>query len=218
MDEFVTKFILVRHGETVANSKLIFQGWMESPLNQNGIAQANAAAEYLKNQRIDAAYSSISSRAADTARAVMEYHPGVELVLTEELREWHLGELEGRYQPDILKETPEAIRAFKSEDLEPAIKGGETRMQFQHRISSFFARITLLHPGQNVLICTHGGVMQRIFRMAAGVTAAGNMLPLPVNASVSSVLYFHRTGQWQLDTWNYHDHLQGLRISQTLAH
>ena len=217
MKEVTTKFILVRHGETNYNSKLILQGWQDSQLNENGIAQAKAVAEYLKDRKFDAAYSSVSSRAADTAREVLKYHPEIELTLTGDLRECHLGEFEGRYQPDVLKEHPEIINAFRQEELEPIIKDGETRQEFQQRVSGFFAAILPKHPDQTVLISAHGGVMQRIFCMAAGIPSLGNLLPMTANASVSSIVYFHRSGKWQLDTWNYHDHLQGLSIKPALA-
>ena len=43
----VTEFIFVRHGETKANRDGILQGNIDVPLNDIGIRQAHAAADYL---------------------------------------------------------------------------------------------------------------------------------------------------------------------------
>lgn len=218
MKRKTTRFILVRHGETVANRERVLQGWTESPLSENGIAQAKAVAEYLRDTVIDAAYASDLSRAADTAGAILKYHPEVKLTLTDSLREWHLGDLERRYIPDIMQEVPGAIESLRIEQLSVKIPGGESREEFQQRVTGFFAGMIHSHIDQTVLICTHGGTMQRIFRMAAGPVAPGNIIPLVDNASVSSINFFHDSGNWQLASWNSKDHLKALQVMESLGH
>lgn len=49
-------------------------------------------AERLSGERIDRAFSSDLARAADTAKAIMAFHPGAPLEFTQELRESSLGD------------------------------------------------------------------------------------------------------------------------------
>ena len=86
------KIILTRHGRTVENDAGILQGHLPGTLNELGKSQAAKVAERLSSERIDRAYSSDLARAADTARAIMAFHPEAELRFTEELRESSLGD------------------------------------------------------------------------------------------------------------------------------
>ena len=65
-----TIFIVVRHGETHWNVEMRIQGQHDSPLTENGIAQAEALAGRLAAERIDALISSDLGRAMQTARVV----------------------------------------------------------------------------------------------------------------------------------------------------
>ena len=60
---------IFRHGETDSNSQKRMQGWLDVPLNANGVAQARVLAQRLADVKFDVVYSSPSSRALDTARA-----------------------------------------------------------------------------------------------------------------------------------------------------
>ncbi len=217
--KIVTEFVIVRHGESEANRQGIFQGWYDSPLDDNGRRQAALAAEYLKGRKFDAVYCSDLLRARETLQIILKFHPdSCEPVFTEKLREWHLGVLEGRLQKDLLKEHSALMSAFLREDGDPQAPEGESRSQFQQRVSELFLEAAKAHPGGTILVCTHGGVFQRVFRMAAGVVSPGNLAPLPVNASVSTVRYLNEWNSWQLMSWNIHEHLNGLEIRRTLMY
>ncbi len=86
------KIILTRHGRTVENDVGILQGHLPGTLNESGLSQARKLAERLSGERIDRAFSSDLARAADTAKAIMAFHPGAPLEFTQELRESSLGD------------------------------------------------------------------------------------------------------------------------------
>ena len=92
MENDICEIVVVRHGETVANKQGVLQGHLDTPLNETGVIQAQAIAERLKNRSFDAIYSSDLQRAANTARAIVAHHSQVDIVYTEELREWNLGD------------------------------------------------------------------------------------------------------------------------------
>ncbi|KAG8715722.1 hypothetical protein FRC08_010227 [Ceratobasidium sp. 394] len=90
---------IVRHGETNENRLGIIQGQMDTQLNQAGREQAAATGVALKKVNFIAAYSSDSSRAADTARIILAHHPTCQLVLEPGLRERYMGSLSGTKAP-----------------------------------------------------------------------------------------------------------------------
>ena len=67
-----TQLIIVRHGQTQWNLKLIRQGHLDSPLTEKGIAQAKALGERLAREAFTALYSSDLGRAVQTAQMVAE--------------------------------------------------------------------------------------------------------------------------------------------------
>ena len=90
----ITEFIYVRHGETEANRNAVLQGGgVDMPLNETGIRQAQAAAEYLSKEHFDVAFASELIRAAETAQIIAQGNEsGFPLELVPQLREWNCGE------------------------------------------------------------------------------------------------------------------------------
>jgi broad specificity phosphatase PhoE len=68
------RLIIIRHGETNDNANGICQGQNDSPLSENGIAQAKSLALRFKDRKIDAVYSSDLQRAANTALEILKFH------------------------------------------------------------------------------------------------------------------------------------------------
>ena len=220
MMEQPIEFTLVRHGETVANIAGILQGQVESDLNELGVRQVRAAAEALRSAHFDACYSSDLKRAVDTARIILaEGHDGVEAQAERGLREWDLGELEGRNMAELSRLYPDLMRGFVVDTGEQTAPGGESRSQFQERVRQTLERLAARHHGgEKILLTTHGGTLQMILRCVYGPVAVGTLLPLPVNASISKVCYVPSLGKWRLITWNSSSHLAGIAEHPTLAY
>lgn len=72
------KLIIVRHAESVANSKKISQAnrdkWADTPLTEKGLTQANAVAQRLKDEDIEIIYCSTLKRAKETAEEINKFH------------------------------------------------------------------------------------------------------------------------------------------------
>lgn len=95
------KLILVRHGETVANSKRIFQGQFDSPLTELGKEQAKKVASRLKDEKFDYIYSSPLSRALDTAKEIAKFHKEVPFKIDDDLIEVSMGVMEGKTRKEL---------------------------------------------------------------------------------------------------------------------
>ena len=207
----LTEFFFVRHGETDANLAGILQGNQNHSLNEVGIRQAKAVAEYLRDVDFSAIYSSDLLRAAKTAEIIAECgHADVPLVFTERLREWNCGEIEGWNWAKIREKYPVEAKSFYVEQLQVQMPDGESGMEFQKRISDFLDDLVVKHPGGRILLVAHGGVLQRMFRHVAGIVADGNLIPLAGNASVSSFVFNHNVDGWQLTSWNVREHLKDI--------
>src|SRR4051812_47898551 len=94
-----TKLVLVRHAETEANLHQVWQGDLDAPLTSRGLQQLAATAERLAqlhaNKPIDLLYVSPLPRARSTASAIA-LATGLPIVIEDGLREFGLGDWEGR--------------------------------------------------------------------------------------------------------------------------
>ena len=74
------KIFLVRHGETIENSKGIIQSFFEGKLSPLGEYQSEQLALRLKNEKIDKIFSSDLKRAVDTAKYILKYQKNCNMI------------------------------------------------------------------------------------------------------------------------------------------
>ncbi|MBW2982954.1 histidine phosphatase family protein [Candidatus Woesearchaeota archaeon] len=147
------RLIIVRHGETHANLNDVTQGHRNTQLTPRGKAQARKVAERLKDERIDAAYTSDLDRALHTTQEILNHHPATELVTTPLLREQAKGIHEGRPHKErdrLLEETGTPFHKWQPE-------GGESLGDVQDKAISFLKTLEEQHINHNVLVVSHGG-------------------------------------------------------------
>src|SRR5947199_308847 len=95
----MTEFLLIRHAvnDFVKTGKLA--GWTpEVHLNEDGKAQAAALGVRLANEKIHALYSSPLERTVETAQAVLEHHPDLQLQLLDDIGEVRYGAWQGAWK------------------------------------------------------------------------------------------------------------------------
>ncbi len=154
-----TIVFLARHGETDANVAGIWQGSTDHPLNQRGMAQAQALAQRIAREHPDIVtiYTSPLQRARQTALAVARVLDGVPMLEDERLSEYHLGEWESLTYQELRYEK----RLWERMDEDPhwAPPGGESAYQFATRVLNALRDVAQKHEGQKVLIVGHGGAL-----------------------------------------------------------
>lgn len=206
--ENICEIVAVRHGQTEANRTGILQGQLDVALDELGIRQAEAAAERLKAWQFDAVFSSDLSRAMKTAQSIVKFHPHLNITPTSALREWNLGDLQGKKLEYLRRTQPDLMKIFRDE-VDRSIPNGESAQEFQTRVTDFITQTARQNSARRILLVTHGGVIQRIFRCVAGAIASGNFKPFCANTSLS--IFRYRDGEnWQLVTWNDTAHLEKL--------
>ena len=204
-----THIIVVRHGETEWNRDKIFQGQLDSPLSELGIKQAQAVAHALKDETIDAAYSSDLGRAAHTAKIIVEPH-GLNVAFEQRLRERHLGVFQGLKKEEIKSRFGNDLDQYRSGDPNHVIPGGESSRQRYERSTSCLLDIVKKHEGKQILIVTHGGVLRGFLEMTLKLPMNRKRHFSLYNASIArfSVIKDH----WMMHSWGETHHLRDLDI------
>ncbi len=160
MDPIPVRILLVRHGQTDWNKCGRFQGRSDIPLNQWGIAQAEALGLALRKELFSAFYSSPLTRALETVLIIGLHHPGVPVYIEPDLVEMDLGEFEGMKGENWAASYPEFLDAWKKEPSELRMPGGETLQEVQSRAIAAVMSIARAHqPGEKILLCTHNFVI-----------------------------------------------------------
>jgi alpha-ribazole phosphatase len=164
----MTKIILVRHGETVWNKELRYQGHRDIPLSDVGRQQAQKLRDRLAGETIDAFYASDLSRALETARIAAVPH-GREVLPVPELRETNFGLWEGLTYNEIVTSYGEEMKRWREDPLANRIPGGETLTEVAERCMKSIHRIIAGHPDQTVLIAAHGGTIRLVVGSVLGL-------------------------------------------------
>lgn len=167
-----THLLLVRHGETDWNREKRIQGKTEVSLNEKGKMQIGALSSLLTGGGITGIYSSPLNRARESAEII---HRAQEcpLILDHRLREAEFGNAEGmlwsEFQRVYQREWQEYNRLSFSEKFSlPFPEGAESFAQISERFLSCLYHIIENHPGENIVVMTHGFVMRALLTILEG--------------------------------------------------
>ncbi len=181
----MTRFVLLRHGQTAWNLERKNQGKEDIPLDDVGRRQGEQALVALADYPFDVVWSSPLRRAAETAERVAAA-TGQAVRVDERLVERSYGEWEGR--------TPEEIgapyEAYRRDRVLFRPPGGETGIEVFCRCVSFLHDAIAEGP-QSHLVVSHGGTIA--FLTAAllhGSPATASALRL-ANCSITEVVLLH---------------------------
>jgi broad specificity phosphatase PhoE len=166
------ELILVRHGQSTANVKGIWQGQMDFPLSKEGRPQAGMAGLVLSREPFDGLYSSPLSRAFETASIIRSRTAfRGEVITVEGLSERRGGILEGYTWAEQEQRNPELAKKFLAipEEDRWALVGAETDEEVVARFGEALASISARHPERSrIVIVSHGGVMRAYLRELFG--------------------------------------------------
>ena len=196
------RLVVLRHGETSHNAAGIWQGHLDTPLSDRGIAQADAVGPAIAALSPDRIVSSDLARARLTAQSVGRAC-GIPVALDPRFREIDVGAWQGLTASEVADRWPEVQDALaRGED---ARRGdhGETVAEVAQRVGAALTEhLEALGPGQCLVVSTHG---------ASGRTAAAWLLGLEHDLAWRVLgalgnchwaeLVEGRAG-WRIQTWN----------------
>ncbi len=199
-----THLLAIRHGETEWNRAGRFQGHLNSALNAEGMAQAEALGERLAKERIDLLLSSDLGRALQTASAIA-MRTGHEIVVEPRLRERRMGIFQGLTPDEVEARYPDEYARFRSRDPDYVIPEGESVRQLFERSVACFTELATQHAGLTLATVTHGGVLAMLYRHARSMPLQAPRDFTLHNTGVNR--FRHRLGAWQLQSWGEVGHL-----------
>lgn len=200
----VAELILVRHGETDWNREGRFQGHTDIPLSEAGFIQADELAARLAGEALDVLYSSDLLRARQTAERVAR-RTGHGIMVDPRLRERHLGVLQSFTREENARVNAEVFGRYRRGEADYVIPGGESARQFFDRVIGALTAIAAGLAGRRAVIVSHGGVLDALYRVAAGEGPEGPRKTTLLNASINTFRY--RDGRWTLHLWADITHL-----------
>jgi len=161
----MTKLILVRHGQTAWNHEGRFRGRADIPLDDIGLAQARATAQYIAARWKPAAvYCSPLSRARQMAEILAapfmlheRAHPG--------FLDVDFGAWQGLTEADVRERWQQALDVWCTEPKDTPIPGGERLETAQLRAMGALHEVVNRHSGKVVVIVGHT-VINRLILLA----------------------------------------------------
>lgn len=155
----VTRLVLIRHGESVAQAEGFHAGHAGCRgLSDLGRRQADALARRLARGElgtVHALYASEMERAIETASiigpAIGHRVPEIDCGVCE----IHPGDADGLTQEEVERRWPSEVDGL----IERRIDNAESWDEMHQRVTTTLDRLALEHEGQTVVIACHGGVV-----------------------------------------------------------
>jgi broad specificity phosphatase PhoE len=194
----LVRVILVRHGETDWNqSGRLLGGNSDIELNEKGRQQAKRLATRLKQERIQAIYSSPLHRALDTAQAIARHHQ-LQVESEPALKEMDVGKLDGTPIRQIGIPYDQLLTRESEERSVFKMHGGESLAEVQQRAWGVIQRLISQHPDGVIVVVSHFFVI---------LSVICSMLNLPLSqmsrfrlgiGSISTIIFDGQTPRLEL--------------------
>ncbi|QUH19328.1 histidine phosphatase family protein [Alkaliphilus sp. B6464] len=170
------EFVVIRHGQSLADIEGRHEGRADFPLTDLGREQAEKLAKWLKQRyNFDTIISSPLKRARETAE-IIGSKMNKSVIFNEDLMEWNNGVLAGLLREDANRDYPEPEGGRK---YFQAVQNGESMIDLRSRAEHFLA--DLIHSTKdskdNIRICivSHGGLITMLYR---------SFLNMPIDTNV----------------------------------
>jgi len=171
----MTRLVLVRHGETLANRDFRYIGVKDEPLSPLGQAQALQLAQALVVFPLAVVYSSPLQRAYRTAIPIAQ-EQALEVQQRDALRECDFGTWEGLSRAEVLARSPEDTQHVQKweRDTEVAPPAGESFAAMQKRVCAVVEQLSTEHPDQTIALVSHVGPIKVLLCAALGTNLAAS--------------------------------------------
>ena len=169
----------------------MYLGHTDLPLTAVGEEQAKLCAEYLKDEKIDAVYSSDLKRAYQTALAHAKLR-GLRVQTSTQLREVYAGAWDGKSIPEITENySPELFKSRTMRDFR--YPGGESILEVAHRVYNEIERIARENEGKTILVASHSVAIRSFWYLLCGYDDENTLdrVKFIVNSSYSILTYEH---------------------------
>jgi 2,3-bisphosphoglycerate-dependent phosphoglycerate mutase len=194
--EVLSVLALVRHGQSAWNLENRFTGWVDVPLTDKGVIEAQNAGKILKSKgfQFDVCYTSVLKRAVRTSWILLEEmdQMWIPQFKSWRLNERHYGGLQGLNKTETAqKYGDEQVKIWRrSYDIPPPVGGdgadmkndrrykgltlpsGESLKNTVDRVVPYWTSDIAKHVAnnENVLIVAHGNSLRGLIKHLTGMT------------------------------------------------
>lgn len=202
----MTKLILIRHGQSLANAQNLFAGHSDFDLTDFGKEQAACAAAWLaEHETVDAIYASDLLRAYHTACPIGEAF-GLPVVRDTKLREIYAGRWESMPFSAIAEQYAKAFDVWCNDYANARPVEGESNIEVYHRVVPQICKLAECHDGGCIVIATHATVVRAFDAFAKGLSAEQmGQTSFCYNAAIN--LYAYENGKASPIQTNIVEHL-----------
>lgn len=155
----MSRFILVRHGQTEWNRVERFRGRADLSLNETGVKQAEAAAASLRGQQVAAIYSSPLKRALQTADAIANQLK-LPVQPLEGLIDIDFGSFQGLSAEEARKKDNQLLTMWLEKPHLVRFPNGESLDIVRRRVLAAVDELAAKHKDQTVILVSHKVVCQ----------------------------------------------------------
>ena len=166
-----TRLLLIRHAEVEVKYHRVFGGRIDMNLSPRGKKMARTLAAYLENKTIDAVYASPMKRVQQTLSPALKKGAPPQTIMPD-LREIDFGEWTGLGWQAVSDRFGFQSHEWLEQIEHHGVPNGENARVFRQRVEPCVRQIIQSHPGQNVAVFCHGGVIRMILSILVD-------LPLP---------------------------------------
>ena len=168
MSDSETTVILVRHGEVAEEHKGTFYGCADVPLSEEGeIGSPLLAAKIVEDEPPDAIYCSPLERTMAVAEPLAAV-AGLDIVQDPDFRELDRGSWVHLSHEQLEQQSPGAIKRYLDDPENGNAPDGEKESVFTARVWGALDRVLAAHPGERVVVVTHGHVIRVCMRRVLG--------------------------------------------------
>lgn len=152
MKDNPTRIFFVRHGVTAQTGKILYGRTKGIDLNEEGIVQAKATAQYLSTIQLNVLISSPLERAYQTAEHIAALQ-NCEIDINENISDTDTGIWTGRTMEDAMKE--EDWKLITTKPSSYVFEGGESFQDLFNRMDKTINEIVEKNLGENIAIVAH---------------------------------------------------------------
>lgn len=196
-----TRLMLVRHGQTASNVRMVLDSAPPGPpLTRQGRQQALELADSLATEPVVGVYASRAVRAQETAAPVASRH-GLTVQVLDGVQEVDVGELEGRNDHAAIRCFLDVFAEWADGNLDlPMPGGGESATQVLKRYLDAMREIRRGHTEGIMVLVSHGAAIRlAASTLAENITSAlGAQSTLP---NTGRVMLEADGDNWQCLEW-----------------
>ena len=200
---------LIRHGESIANSKGIYQGQTyDTSLSDLGKQQGLSTVAFLENKELELVITSPLKRTSETADIIAE-ELDLDIELNENLMEINHGRWEGKSPQDFITQDKELLKKYKTSPESVFMPGGEHTLDVLKRVDEFLQEYEPLDMPSAIV--THDLVIRMFIVRAIGLPVHNIWKFRLDNCGITTIDLKSR----QLLTLNETSHLLGIQADPT---